>query len=66
LQHPASYLRKFMGRTEQFDPQAHRSEKTTESRAHCYIVVDDEDGSFGCACKVVFRFWAPGNYSACS
>src|ERR1700722_15405383 len=49
-------LRKFMGRTEQFDSQVHRSEKTTESRAHCYIVVDDEDDSFRCACEIVFRF----------
>jgi hypothetical protein len=50
-----------VGRTEQLDPQAYRSEKTAESRAHRFIVVDDEDDSFGGACKVVWRFWAPGH-----
>src|SRR5712671_4406081 len=35
-------LPKFAGRTEQLDAQAYRSEKTAESRAHRYVVVDDE------------------------
>jgi len=54
-------LRKFAGRTEQLDPQAYRSEKTAESRAHRYVVVDDEDDSFRCARGDVLRFWAPGH-----
>ena len=39
-------LLKFVDRTEQFDPQAHRSEKTAESRAHRHIVVDDANDRF--------------------
>src|SRR5712664_3908260 len=54
-------LRKFAGRTEQLDPQAYRSEKTAQSRAHRYVVVDDEDDSFRRSRGGVFRFWAPGH-----